>query len=288
MNIQHFFDPRTWTLTYVVWDAASRDAVVIDPVLDFDPASGKIWTESLDALEAFLGREALTLRMILETHAHADHLSGAHELKRRTGAPVAIGAQITDVQRTFAPFFGLGPEVAQDGSQFEHLLSDGEQLTFGGLSLTALHTPGHTPACMSFKVGDAVFTGDALFVPDTGVGRCDFPGGSADSLYQSVHERLYALPDQTRVFVGHDYQNEGRALQFETTIGESKARNQHLAQATSREAFVTFRTGRDAGLAAPRLLLPSIQVNVDAGRLPPPDAHGVRALRVPLRIPANL
>lgn len=288
MNIQHFFDPRTWTLTYVVWDASSRDAVVIDPVLDFDPASGRIWTESVDAVEAFLKREALTLRMILETHAHADHLSGAHELKRRTGAPVAIGAQITDVQRTFAPVFGMGDEVARDGSQFDHLLHDGEVLTFGGLSLQAIHTPGHTPACMSFVAGDAVFTGDALFVPDTGVGRCDFPGGSAESLYQSVHERLYALPDDTRVFVGHDYQNDGRELQFETTIGQSKAQNQHLAQATSREAFVAFRTKRDSGLSAPRLLLPSIQVNVDAGRLPPPDAHGVRALRVPLRIPANL
>lgn len=288
MHIRHFFDPRTWTLTYVVWDDASRDAVILDPVLDFDPASGRVWTESVDALDAFLRAEQLNLRMILETHAHADHLSGAHELKRRFGAPVAIGARITEVQRTFAPFFGLGPDVARDGSQFDRLLQDDEVIEAGTLRFKVLATPGHTPACTSFQIGDAVFTGDALFVPDTGVGRCDFPGGSADTLYTSVHERLYALPPETRVFVGHDYQNEGRDLQFETTIGASAAQNQHLKGATSRDSFIAFRNGRDAGLSAPRLLLPSIQVNVDAGRLPPPDAQGVRALRVPLRVPPEL
>lgn len=286
MDVHPLFDARTWTLTYVVWDPGSLDAVVIDPVLDFDPASGRVWTESVDRVLEVLRRHGLTLRLVLETHAHADHLSGAHALRVQLGVPVAIGAPITAVQKVFAPVFGLN--LATDGSQFERLVHDGETLEAGTLSIRAIATPGHTPACTSFVIGDAVFTGDALFVPDSGVGRCDFPGGSADQLYTSVHERLYALPPETRVFVGHDYQPQGRPVQWESTIGDSAAHNVHLSASTEREAFVAFRAGRDATLGAPRLLLPSLQVNVEGGRLPAPDASGVRALRLPLKAPAGL
>lgn len=284
MNVHSFFDARTSTLTYVVSDPATQAAAVIDPVLDFDPASGRVWTESVDQVEAYLKANDLKLAWILETHAHADHLSGCQELKRRAPAPVAIHADITQVQAIFAPVFGMGPEVARDGSQFDRLLRDGDRLPLGSLQIEVLHTPGHTPACASFRIGDAAFTGDALFVPDSGVGRCDFPGGSADVLYSSVHERLYALPADTRVFVGHDYQPGGREVQSETTIAASKDANIHLAAATTREAFVAFRKGRDATLSAPRILLPSLQVNVNAGHLPAPDPDGQRRLRIPLKV----
>ncbi len=283
MQIKSFFDPRTWTLTYVVWDADSCDAIVIDPVLDFEPASGRTWTESADVVAAFLTARGLTLRGILETHAHADHLSGAQVLKERFGAPVVIGSAITAVQAAFAPVFAKGPEFALDGSQFDRLVGDGEHFIAGTLDVEAIHTPGHTPACMSYRIGDAVFTGDALFMPDSGVGRCDFPAGDATVLYTSVHEKLYGLPDTTRVFVGHDYQPGGREVRCETTIGASKAGNVHLAGDTTPEAFVEFRRARDATLGAPRLLLPSIQVNIDAGRLPPPHANGRRYLMLPVK-----
>ncbi len=283
-EIQAFFDPRTWTLTYVVWDADTRDAIIIDPVLDFDPANGRIWRESLDAVLAFLEERALVPRLVLETHAHADHLSGADVLRERLGVPVGIGESITAVQAIFAPIFNQGDEVPRDGSQFGHLIRDGEVVEAGALRVHAIHTPGHTPACMSYQIGDAVFTGDALFMPDYGVGRCDFPAGSADTLYTSVHDRLYALPPETRVFVGHDYQPGGRPVAWETTIGASREQNVQLNASTSREDFVAFRTARDATLAAPRLLLPSIQVNIDAGRLPRPASNGRRYLLTPLKV----
>lgn len=283
MNIHPFFDPATWTLTYVVWDPASHDAVVIDPVLDFDPASGRVAETSVDAVRAYLTEHRLALRAILETHAHADHLSGAQALKRTHDAPVMIGANITKVQEVFRGFFDLGPHFAVDGSQFDRLLADGEQVQLGSLAVVVLHTPGHTPACASYRIGDAVFTGDALFAPDYGVGRCDFPAGDAAALYHSVHERLYALPDATRVFFGHDYQPGGRALLTHSTIGEEKAKNVQLRSETSQADFVALRTARDATLAAPRLLLPSVQVNIDAGRLPAPHANGKRYLVLPLR-----
>lgn len=284
MQVKHFFDARTWTLTYVVWDATTRDAIILDPVLDFDPATGRVWQESVLAVMAWVEAESLTVRAILETHAHADHLSGAQALKARFGAPVVIGAGITRVQAVFAPIFGLGDDFTPDGSQFDQLLLDEEEATFGSLTVKALHTPGHTPACMSYVIGDAVFTGDALFMPDYGVGRCDFPHGDAGALYTSVYEKLYALPDSTRVFVGHDYQPEGRPVAFETTIGASKASNVQLRADTPRETFVTARNARDSTLAAPRLLLPSIQVNIDAGRLPKPHANGRHYLLTPLKI----
>lgn len=280
-EIQHFYDPATNTLTYVVFDPASADAVVIDPVLDFDQAAGRVSTGSADALARFVAGKALRVHWILETHAHADHLTAADVLRRRFDAKVAIGQRITEVQATFAALFDLPPDVRRDGSQFDRLLSDGETLDAGTLRFKVITTPGHTPACVSYVVGDAVFTGDALFVEDLGTGRCDFPAGSPGALYDSV-QKLYALADETRVFVGHDYPPGGRTLKFETTIGAEKAGNAHVKATTTREEYVAFRSGRDRTLGAPRLLWPSLQVNIRAGRLPEPRANGRRYLVLPL------
>lgn len=282
MQIETFFDPATSTLTYVVYDPNSRDAVVIDPVLDFDPLSSSTTTRSVEAVAAFLNSHDLRLHYVLETHAHADHLSASQYLKRRFDAKVGIGARIRDVQQVFRNVFDMSSSFPTDGSQFDRLFDDGETITAGTLRFEVIATPGHTPACVSYKIEDAVFTGDALFIEDAGTGRCDFPAGSADSLYTSVHERLYQLPDATRVFVGHDYQPGGRALRFETTIGASKARNIQLCASTTREAFIKLRDARDATLAPPRLLYPSVQINVDAGLMPRPHANGRRYLSVPL------
>jgi glyoxylase-like metal-dependent hydrolase (beta-lactamase superfamily II) len=284
MRTHTFYDPQTYTLTYVVYDPDSRDAVVIDPVLDYDPQGSQTSLESIEKVSAFLTEQRLTLRHILETHAHADHLTGAQLLKRRFGAAVVIGNRITEVQVTFKNIFDLPDSFATDGSQFDRLLSDGQGLQSGTLQVGAIGTPGHTPACMTYQIGDALFTGDALFIEDYGTGRCDFPQGSANDLYHSVHDKLYAQPDTTRVFVGHDYQPGGRALRFETTIGASKAHNIQLRQDTTLEQFVQFRQTRDKTLAAPRLLFPSVQVNVDAGRLPRTQKNGVRYLQVPLNL----
>ena len=284
MRIHSFFDPATYTLTYVVFDPDSRDAVVIDPVLDYDPLASRTSQESLEQVSAFLRGHDLTLRYVLETHAHADHLTGAQFLKRRFGAGVVIGARITEVQATFKQIFDLPESFAIDGSQFDRLLADGQGLRAGSLQLVALATPGHTPACVSYQIGDAVFTGDALFMEDYGTGRCDFPRGSAEDLYDSVHSRLYKLPDETRVFVGHDYQPGGRAVRFETTIGVSKKKNVQLREETTREEFVAFRRRRDQTLSPPRLLFPSVQINVDAGRLPQPHGNGSRYLQIPINL----
>ncbi len=283
MHVEPFYDSRTSTLTYVVSDPVTRDAIVIDPVLDYDPAAGTTWTESVDRVTAYLRREGLRLHYTLETHAHADHLSGAQLLRRRFDAGVAIGERIREVQATFGPIFDLPATFATDGRQFDRLLADGEVLRAGSLAVAVIPTPGHTPACVTYQIEDAVFTGDALFTEDYGTGRCDFPRGSAEALYDSV-QRLYELPDPTRVFVGHDYQPGGRAVRWETTIGASKARNPQLSATTTREAFVAMRRRRDAGLPAPRLLFPSVQVNLDAGRLPAAHANGNRYLVVPLNV----
>ncbi len=282
-EIKAFYDPRTYTLTYVVWDADTRDAVVIDPVLDYDPNGSKTWTESVDQVTAFIREHDLSLRYVLETHAHADHLTASQLLRKRFDAKVVIGERITAVQETFKPIFDFGGEFATDGSQFDALLKDGETLEAGALKIEAIATPGHTPACLTYKVGDAIFTGDALFMDDYGTGRCDFPKGSADDLYQSV-KRLYALPDETRVFVGHDYQPGGREVRWQTSIGKSKANNPQLRAETGKDEFVKMRQERDATLAAPRLLLQSVQVNVNAGRLPKPRANGQRYLSIPLNL----
>jgi glyoxylase-like metal-dependent hydrolase (beta-lactamase superfamily II) len=287
-EVKAFFDKRTQTLTYVVFDPDTLDAVVIDPVLDYEPVGSFTFTESLEAVTAFVRQRELRLHYVLETHAHADHLSGSQLLARRFEARVVIGKRITEVQATFQRIFDLPATFATDGSQFDLLLEEGNVLRGGSLSIGALATPGHTPACLSYLIGDAVFTGDALFLDDDGTGRCDFPRGSADALFDSV-QKLYRLPESTRVFVGHDYQPNGRDVRWQTTIGSAKRHNIQLNERTTRSEFVRFRQERDAKLAAPKLLLQSVQVNVDAGRLPAPHENGIRYLRLPLNLlrPAN-
>jgi len=287
MEIETLHDPVTGTLTYLVWTRDTRDAVVIDPVLDFDPASGVISQASFERLAERVRGLELRVHWSLETHAHADHLSAAQLVKTTFGARVAIGERIREVQETFAGVFGLPAGFPRDGSQFDRLLVDGEVVKAGALEVKVIATPGHTPACVSYVIGDAVFTGDALFMEDSGTGRCDFPRGSAEALYTSVHDRLYALPAETRVFVGHDYQPGGRALAFETTIGAERAHNSQLTAETRREDYVARRSARDRTLAPPKLLLPSVQVNIDAGRLPRPDEQGRRFLRIPLKVSAT-
>ncbi len=283
MIVKELFDPATFTLTYVVYDPATRDAVVIDPVLDYDPLGSQTSTSSVEAVATFVESEKLRVHYVLETHAHADHLSSSQFLKRRFDARVAIGAGITEVQKVFKDLFDL-PDLATDGSQFDKLLQDGEVVKAGSLDLKVIATPGHTPACVTYQIEDALFTGDALFIEDYGTGRCDFPRGSAADLYVSIHEKLYSFPDATRVYVGHDYQPGGRELRALTTIGASKKANIQLRSTTSKEEYVRFRTERDAKLEAPRLLFPSVQVNIDAGRLPPAHANGRRYLSIPFNL----
>jgi len=283
-DIKALFDKATWTLTYVIYDPATHDAVVIDPVWDYDPAASRVSTESVEKVVDFVRQNGLNVHYILDTHAHADHLSGAAKLKKYfPNAPVGIGSAITEVQRVFKEIYHLPDSFPTDGRQFDRLLKDGDVLNAGSLSIRVYSTPGHTPACSSYLIGDALFTGDALFMPDYGTGRCDFPTGSAENLYTSVHDKLYALPEDTRVFVGHDYQPNGRELAYESTIGDEKKSNIHLRAATSREEYVAFRTQKDKGLSAPRLLLPSIQVNINGGHLPEPEKNGVSYLKIPVR-----
>ena len=283
MKIHPIYDPDTFTITYIISDEASESALVIDPVLDYNAASGVISHRSVDLVSAYLQTHGLTLKYILETHAHADHLSGAQVLKRRHGAQVGIGQRITEVQEVFQPLFDLSSDFPCDGSQFDLLLSEGDELTLGELVIRVIETPGHTPACLTYHIQDALFTGDALFMHDYGVGRCDFPRGSAETLYTSVHDKLYGLPDETRVFVGHDYQPKGRELKYETTVGESKRTNPQLRGETKQAEFVEMRERRDETLNTPKLLYPSLQVNIRAGHLPEPNSRGARSLVIPLR-----
>lgn len=285
MEIKAFFDQRTSTLTYVVYDASTKDAVVIDPVLDYEPGASKTFTESVERVIDFIKTNELRLRTVLETHAHADHLSGARLLKEACpSVTVAIGSRITEVQEKFKGVFDLPDTFAVDGSQFDRLLDDGEVLEAGSLRVETIFTPGHTPACVTYKIEDAIFTGDALFMPDQGTGRCDFPGGSAEDSYVSITERLYKLPDATRVFVGHDYQPGGRELAYKSTIAAQKRGNVSLPASRSREDFVSWRTKRDSALAAPKLLFQSVQVNIDGGQLPPPGGNEVRYLKIPINV----
>jgi len=284
MKIEAKYHPGTATLTYIVWDEETGDAVIIDPVLDYDPVGSATKALSVHDLLGFVKSHRLNVHAILETHAHADHITGAQALKAELGAKVLIGEHIRSVQETFKPVFGFGDGFATDGSQFDGLIADGDILDTGSLKVRAIHTPGHTPACLSFQIGDALFSGDALFMPDQGTGRCDFPGGSAEALYDAVTTKLYALPDSTRVFVGHDYQPGGRALAYETTIGASKAQNIQLTGDTSKEAFVEFRKKRDDSLAAPRLLFQSVSLNIGGGHMPKEDANGIRRLAMPINL----
>jgi glyoxylase-like metal-dependent hydrolase (beta-lactamase superfamily II) len=281
MKIETLYDPATFTLTYVVYDENTKDALVIDPVLDYDPQGSALSTESVDKVEKFVKDNGLNLLAGLETHAHADHLSGSIELKKRfPGFKIIIGENIKAVQELFKGVFNL-KELKTDGSQFDQLVKDGEKFNVGNIEIETIFTPGHTPACVTFKINDALFTGDALFMPDFGTGRCDFPAGSAEDLYNSL-QKLYALPDETRVFVGHDYQPGGRELAWETTIGESKKNNIQLKGETSKEEFVEFRTNRDKQLNAPRLLFQSVQVNINAGEVPEKEDNGTRYLKMPV------
>lgn len=281
MQIEAMFDARTWTLTYVVWDPHTRDAVIIDPVLDYDPLAVRVFEESLDQVSAFVRSRDLKVHYVLDTHAHADHLSGFQRLKNELGAKIGIGRDIGRVQAVFKGLFNWPASFPTDGSQWDVLLSDGEPLTAGSLTIRPIATPGHTPACITYQIGDALFTGDTLFMPDFGTGRCDFPGGSAADLYDSIM-KLYALPDETRVFVGHDYQPGGREVRWETTIGESKRNNVQLSASTTKEAFVQFREARDKTLRPPNLIFQSLQVNANAGVLPEPEGNGRRYLKLPM------
>jgi glyoxylase-like metal-dependent hydrolase (beta-lactamase superfamily II) len=280
-QVKASFDPATWTVSYVVFDAPGGHCALVDSVLDYDPKSGRTRTDSADQLIAFVREQNLTVDWILETHAHADHLSAAPYLRKHLSGKIAICGKITQVQNVFKGIFHLEPEFATNGSQFGHLFEDGDTFAIGNLQAQALSVPGHTPACMAFQVGDAVFVGDTLFMPDVGTARCDFPGGNAHTLYQSVR-KLLSLPPETRLFMRHDYPPEGREAQWECTVADQRARNIHLHDGVSEEEFVAMRTKRDADLAMPVLILPSVQVNIRAGELPPPEANGVSYLKIPL------
>lgn len=284
-DIRAFFDEPTNTVSYLVFDPRSKTAAVIDPVLDFDHRSGEGSTHSADSILAASEEAGLTVAWVMETHAHADHLSAAPYIKLKTGAKVAIGERIREVQRIFRPIFNL-PDVSGDGSEFDHLFADGDRFCIGSLEVEVLHTPGHTPACVSYKIGDAVFVGDTLFMPDYGTARADFPGGSARDLYRSIR-RLLSLPNETRLFMCHDYKAPGRDIYaWETTVGDEKARNVHLRGEVGEDEFVAMREARDATLRTPLLLLPSIQVNIRAGRFPTAENNGVHYLKIPVKLVA--
>ena len=277
-----FFDPTTYTYSYVVRDPASQSCAIIDSVLDYDPASGRTSTASAEKIVAFVREQQLTVEWLLETHVHADHLSAAPYLKQQLGGALAIGAEITAVQKVFSALFNVEPQFATDGSQFDRLLKDGDSLQVGGLTVQVLHTPGHTPACLSYLIGDAVFVGDTLFMPDYGTARCDFPGGDAHTLYTSI-QRLFTLPDSTRMFMCHDYKAPEREEYCnETTVGAERLHNIHVREGITAEQFVSMRNARDATLSMPTLILPSVQINMRAGELPPAEANGVRYLKIPL------
>lgn len=283
MEVAHFFDKETYTLTYIVYDKLTKDAIIIDPVLDFDQASGLVKNESALTYVNYIKSHNLRLHFILETHAHADHLSSSQIMKKYfPHAKVAASKRIKIVQETFLQLFNLSHDELKD-RDFDYFFSDNEVLAAGTLNVKCIPTPGHTPACTTFNIGDSIFTGDALFMPDYGTGRCDFPGGSAQKLYESI-QRLYSLPDSTRVFVGHDYSPNGRSMEFETTIGESKRSNIQLKKETLEEQYVQMRTGRDKTLKAPKLLLPSLQINIVAGHLPLLEKNGKGYLKLPLII----
>jgi glyoxylase-like metal-dependent hydrolase (beta-lactamase superfamily II) len=281
-RVHAFFDEATNTVSYVVAEPEGRSCAVIDSVLDFDYASGRTDTRSADAIIAFLKNQDLRLDWILETHVHADHLSAAPYLQERVGGLIGIGERITVVQETFGKVFNEGTRFARNGSQFDKLFAQGDVFMIGQLRGDVLHTPGHTPACLTYVIGDAAFVGDTLFMPDFGTARCDFPGGSAAVMFESV-QKILALPDETRIFVGHDYKAPGREhYAWESTVGEQKSRNVHIGAGRSKEDFVALRQTRDATLAMPRLIVPSLQVNMRAGQMPEPEDNGISYLKVPL------
>lgn len=282
-NIKAFFDPETWTYTYVVSGGKGTPCVIIDSVLNYDPKSGRTSTHSADEVIQFIQNEELKLAWILETHAHADHLTAAPYLQEKLGGKLVIGNHITNVQSVFKGVFNLEAGFAVDGSQFDHLLTDSESLDFGELSLKALYVPGHTPACMAYEIGDALFVGDTLFMPDVGTARCDFPGGNAKTLYQSI-QKILSYPNETKLYMCHDYPPNGRSPEFCSTVGAEKSGNIHVHDGISEEQFVQMRTQRDETLQMPTLILPSIQVNIRAGHFPEPEDNGKSYLKIPLNI----
>ncbi len=281
-DVTPFFDEETFTASFVVTDPETKHCAIIDSVLDFDYASGRTDFHSADQIIEFVKQNKLTVDWILETHVHADHLSAAPYLQENLGGKIGIGRNITIVQDTFGKVFNAGTEFERDGSQFDELFSEGDTFSVGNIQASVLHTPGHTPACLTYVMADAAFVGDTLFMPDFGTARADFPGGSANALYASI-QKLFTLPDDTRVFVGHDYKAPGRnEFAWETTIGEQKELNKHVGEGRSEDDFVAMRTKRDAELAMPRLILPSLQVNMRAGQMPPADSDGNVYLKVPV------
>lgn len=281
-EVKGFFDEATNTISYVVWDKATKQAAIVDSLLDFDQASGRTKTDSADVMIAFVKEAGLTVDWIIDTHVHADHLTAAPYIKSQLGGRTGIGEHIATVQKVFGEIFNEGQEFHTDGSQFDHLFKDGETYKVGNIDARAIHTPGHTPACMSHLIGDALFVGDTIFMPDFGTARCDFPGGDAGTLYDSI-QKLFALPGETRVFLCHDYKAPGRdEYVWETTIAEEKAHNKHVHTGISKEEFVKMRTERDATLAMPKLILPSVQINMRAGEMPPAEENGKRYMKIPI------
>lgn len=283
-DVEAFFDTNTNTVTYVVSDPAAKVCAVIDPVLDFDAAAARTATKSADKVIDFVREKGFKCEWILETHVHADHLSAAPYIRSALGGRLAIGSQITVTQNTFGPIFNAGVDLPRDGRQFDHLFADNDSFDLGIISARALHTPGHTPACLTYVIGDAAFVGDTLFMPDYGTARCDFPGGDARTLYRSI-QKLFALPDETRVFMCHDYKAPGRdEFLYETTIAAEREHNVHVHSGISEQQFVDMRTARDATLAMPTLILPSVQINMRGGELPAPESNGTRYLKIPLDV----
>lgn len=280
-QVHGIFDPATWTVTYVVFEKEGSACTIIDPVLDYDPKSGRTRTDSADKLIKFVEEKKLQVEWILETHAHADHLTAAAYLKNKLGGKTAIGDHIPAVQKVFKDIFNLEPGFATDGSQFDHLLKEDEEFHFGALTGTTLFVPGHTPACVAYKIGDAVFVGDTMFMPDVGTARCDFPGGDPKVLYGSVR-KLLSLPAETRLFMCHDYPPNDRPISFESTVAEQRQKNIHVHDGITEAEFVKMRTERDATLEMPVLILPSVQVNIRAGEMPPAEANGVAYLKIPV------
>jgi glyoxylase-like metal-dependent hydrolase (beta-lactamase superfamily II) len=281
-DVKAFFDEASNTFSYVVWDPSTRMAAVIDSVLDYDAAAGRTHHASADAIIDFVRTNALTVQWIIDTHVHADHLSGAAYVRSVLGGHVAIGEHIVAVQEAFGTLLNAGAEFPRDGSQFDHLFTDGERYRVGSIEAVAIHTPGHTPACMTHLIGDAAFVGDTLFMPDYGTARCDFPGGDARVLYRSI-QKLFALPGETRIFLCHDYKAPGRdTFTHETTVADERLGNVHLRDGVDEATFAAMRNARDASLPVPRLLFPAVQVNMRAGALPPAEANGMRYLKVPL------
>jgi glyoxylase-like metal-dependent hydrolase (beta-lactamase superfamily II) len=279
-TVKAFFDPQTWTYTYLVYESEGSACIVIDSVLNYDPKSGRTKTESADEVIAFIKEHRLQLEWILETHAHADHLTAAPYIQEKLGGKIAIGDHITTVQGVFKGVFNLD-DLAVDGSQFDVLIKEGEPISFGNLSFKALYVPGHTPACMAYEIGDSIFVGDTLFMPDVGTARCDFPGGSASNLYRSI-QSILKYPPSTKLYMCHDYPPNGRAPEYQSTVADQKKNNIHVHDGITEEQFVAMRTKRDAGLEMPVLILPSIQVNIRAGHMPKAEGNGTAYLKIPL------